>query len=214
VALEPALVTAGPRVRRLPVRSVLVELAATPEDVETAPATLPGPERRAAWRRWGWAVALVPTVALLVYQRAAAGRDWPVPDAVVVAATAGLLLTALLALVRYQDDRSDAADARGRRALLDAPARATGTFAPTGQDGDADDAGPTTVRGLLTVTPASGEPLARPVRVVVPAGAAGPRAGDPLAVWHADADADATGVLLVRWERRWADEILARLAGG
>ncbi|WP_435735421.1 hypothetical protein V5D56_11165 [Cellulosimicrobium sp. PMB13] len=196
--------TAAPRVRRLPVRSVLVELPASPDAVESDPTSLPTPGRVAAWRRWGWAVALVPTVALIVYQRLAAGRDWAVPEAVVVAATVGLAVTALLALVRYQDDRGAATVERGRRALLDAPVRATGTFTPTGSDKDP-------AAGLLTVTPASGDSLSRPVRVVVPEGVSGPRAGDPLAVWHAAADEDATGVLLVRYHREWADDLLAAL---
>lgn len=220
--------SAGARVRRLPVRSVLVELPASPDAVETDPTSLPTPDRVAAWRRWGWAVAFVPTVALIVYQRLAAGRDWPVPEAVVVAATIGLAVTALLALVRYLDDRGAAAVGRGRRALLDAPVRATGTFTPTGSvPGRGTDArrdaepspspspsAPQTaapVAGLLTVTPASGDTFSRPVRVVVPAGVVGPRAGDPLAVWHARDDEDATGVLLVRYHRDWADDLLAAL---
>jgi hypothetical protein len=231
VALEPALVTAAPRataprVSRLPVRSVLVELPASPDAVEAAPTALPAAAPVPFWRRWAWAVAFVPTVALVVYQRLAAGRGWPVPEAVVVAATLGLLLTALLALVRYLDDRGAAASERGRRALLDAPVHATGTFtpaparapradpadAPTGAgSAAAEAASATTEDGTLTVVPSSGAPVARPVRVVVPAGTAGPRTGDPLAVWHAADDTDATGVLLVRYHREWADDVLAAL---
>jgi hypothetical protein len=212
VALEPALVTAAPRVRRLPARSVLDELPASPEAVEADPTSLPSPAPVAVWRRWAWAVAFVPTVALVVYQRLAAGRDWPVPQAVVLAATLGLVLTALLALVRYLDDRGAAALERGRRALLDAPVRATGTFSPTsGSAGTDRAASGEPVAGLLTVTPASGETITRPVRVVVPAGVEPPRPGDPLAVWHAADDEDATGVLLVRYHRDWADDLLAAL---
>lgn len=204
--------SAGPRVRRLPVRSVVVELAAAPDAVETDPTSLPSPDRVAAWRRWGWAVAFLPTVALVVYQRLAADRGWPVPEAVVLAATLGLVLTALLALVRYLDDRGAAARERGRRALLDAPVRATGTFSPTsGAAGTDRAASGEPVAGLLTVTPASGETITRPVRVVAPAGVETPRPGDPLAVWHAADDDDATGVLLVRYHRQWADDLLAAL---
>jgi hypothetical protein len=190
-----------PRVARLPARSVLVELPATPDDVEAAPTTLPEPAPVALWRRWAWAVAFVPTVVLVVYQRLAADRDWPVPRYLVLAATLGLLLTAVLALVRYLDDRGAAALERGRRAVLDAPVQATGTFVPAARSDD----------GTLTVVPASGVPVARPVRVVVPAGTAGPRPGDPLAVWHAADDDAATGVLLVRYHRAWADDLLAAL---
>ncbi|MCB7136459.1 hypothetical protein LGQ04_07850 [Cellulosimicrobium marinum] len=204
----------GPRVRRLPVRTVLVELPGAPDAVETDPTALPAPPRRAAWRRWGWAVAFVPTLAAIVYQRTAPGQGWPVPSWVVAATTVGLLATALLALVRYQDDRAAAADTRGQRALLDAPARATGTFTPTGSASptDQDDAARSPLSGLVTLTTAAGETLARPLRVVVPDGAAGPRAGDPLAVWHAATDPDATGVLLVRYDRGWADDLLSRVA--
>ncbi len=137
LALEPALVTTpgpSPRVRRLPERAVLVEPAPSADAVEADPTALPPVAPVAVWRRWAWAVAFVPTVALLVYQRAGAARGWLVPEALVVVATLGLLLTALLALVRYQDDRAAARLARGRDALLAAPVRATGTLtvpAPT-----------------------------------------------------------------------------------
>ena len=98
----------SPRVRRLPERAVLVEQAPTADAVEADPTALPPVAPVAAWRRWAWAVAFAPTVALLVYQRAGAARGWPVPEALVVVATLGLLLTAVLALVRYQDDRAAA----------------------------------------------------------------------------------------------------------
>ena len=205
--------SAQPRRRRLPERAVLVELPGSAEAVEADPETLPAGAPVAAWRRWGWAVAFVPTLAAIVYQRVAAGRDWPVPDAVVVAATLGLLATALLALVRYQDDRSAAALDRGREALLTAPVRTTGTLTlEDGADGARPQAdGAQALRGTLVVTPASGEALARPVRVVVPAEVEDPRSGDPVAVWHAAQDEDATGVLLVRYHRAWADDLVAAL---
>lgn len=215
---------AAPRVSRLPVRSVLVELPASPDALETPPVDLPDAAPVPFWRRWSWAVAFVPTVVLVVYQRVASGRGWPVPEVVVLAATLGLLVTALLALVRYLDDRGAAAAARGRRALLDAPVPATGTFtpgpvrgtararrAPEPDDPSAAVPAATTEDGTLTVVPASGVPLARPVRVGVPAGTQGPRPGDPFAVWHAAEDPDATGVLLVRYHRAWADDVLAAL---
>ncbi|QJW37268.1 hypothetical protein [Cellulosimicrobium protaetiae] len=241
MALEPALVTApagSPRVRRLPERAVLVELSGSADAVETDPESLPEHAPVAAWRRWGWAVAFVPTVALLVYQRLATGRGWSVPEAVVVVATVGLLVTALLALVRYQDDRVAAGLARGRAALLAAPVRATGTLllpgdaaagptadatagtadgtrtgTPAGRGTRAATAGPEVLRSTLVVTTASGARTARPARVVVPTGAAGPRPGDPVAVWHAADDAEATGVLLVRYHRAWADDLVATLRG-
>ncbi|WP_426311347.1 hypothetical protein [Cellulosimicrobium sp. E-16] len=209
---------ASPRVRRLPERGVLVELPASADAVEADPTGLPAVEPVPGWRRWAWAVAFVPTVALLVYQRLASGRGWPVPDAVVVVATLGLLVTALLALVRYQDDRVVAGLARGRDALLAAPVRATGTLvlpavgAVDSTTGTAEGtAGPSVARATLVVTTASGARTARPARVVVPDGAAGPRPGDPVAVWHAADDADATGVLLVRYHRAWADDLAAAL---
>ena len=224
--------SASPRVRRLPERGVLVELPASADEVEADPTGLPAVEPVPGWRRWAWAVAFVPTVALLVYQRIASGRGWPVPDAVVVVATLGLLVTALLALVRYQDDRVVAGLARGRDALLAAPVRATGTLvlpgvgavdsttgtaegrAAGGAPGSATGtgtAGPSVVRATLVVTTASGARTARPARVVVPDGTAGPRPGDPVAVWHAADDTDATGVLLVRYHRAWADDLAAAL---
>lgn len=217
---------ASPRVRRLPERAVLVELPTSADAVEADPGTLPTVAPVPAWRRWAWAVAFVPTVALLVYQRLAGGRGWSVPDAVVVVATVGLLVTALLALVRYLDDRAAAGLARGRDALLAAPVRATGTLllpgggaaGSTGASGTAEGTEtstgatvPDVLRTTLVVTTASGARTARPARVVVPAGVAGPRPGDPVAVWHAADDTDATGVLLVRYHRAWADDLAAAL---
>lgn len=224
--------SASPRVRRLPERGVLVELPASADEVEADPTGLPAVEPVPGWRRWAWAVAFVPTVALLVYQRLGSDRGWAVPDAVVVVATLGLLVTALLALVRYQDDRVVAGLARGRDALLAAPVRATGTLVlpgvgpvdPTagtaegtaagGAQGSATrtgTAGPSVVRATLVVTTASGARTARPARVVVPDGVAGPRPGDPVAVWHAADDTDATGVVLVRYHRTWADDLAAAM---
>ncbi|ARU52626.1 hypothetical protein CBR64_15355 [Cellulosimicrobium cellulans] len=231
MALEPAVVTApsaAPRVRRLPEQAVLVELSASADEVEAGPTGLPAVEPVPGWRRWGWAVAFVPTVALLVYQRLATGRGWAVPDAVVVVGTVGLLVTALLALVRYLDDRVVAGLARGRDALLAAPVRATGTLLLPGvgaedsatgtATGAADDTAasaratrPAVLRATLVVTTASGARTARPARVVVPDGAVGPRPGDPVAVWHAADDTDATGVVLVRYHRTWADDLGAAL---
>ncbi|MFI2702858.1 hypothetical protein [Cellulosimicrobium composti] len=206
--------SATPRVRRLPERAVLVELPASADAVEADPTTLPGVAPAAAWRRWGWAVAFVPTVALLVYQRLATGRGWSVPDAVVVVGTIGLLVTALLALVRYLDDRVAAGLARSRDALLAAPVRTTGTLslaAPDDAPGDGADAHE--VHGNLVVSTPSGT-TTRPLRVAVPSGVARPRPGDPVAVWHAAEDDDASGVVLVRYHRDWADDLLAALRGG
>ncbi|MGO3483055.1 MAG: hypothetical protein ACTINV_03100 [Cellulosimicrobium funkei] len=64
----------SPRVRRLPERAVLVEQAPTADAVEADPTALPPVAPVAAWRRWAWAVAFAPTVALLVYQRDFAAR--------------------------------------------------------------------------------------------------------------------------------------------
>jgi len=205
----------GPRVRRLPERAVVVELPGSADAVETGPTALPAFAPVAVWRRWGWAVAFVPTVALVVYQRLAADRDWPVTDAVVLVTTLGLVATALLALARYQDDRAVLRLARDRDALLADPTRATGTLALPSSVGE-EPGGPTgrTVRGTLVLTTASGITTARPVRVVVPPGVDGPRAGDPVAVWHAAGDEDASGVLLVRYHRTWADDLVAALHPG
>ncbi len=204
----------SPRVRRLPERAVLVEQAPTADAVEADPTALPPVAPVAAWRRWAWAVAFVPTVALLVYQRAGESRGWPVPEALVVVATLGLLLTAVLALVRYQDDRAAARLARGRDALLADPVRATGTLTVPAPATDDPQPRAHDVRGTLVVTTGSGVATARPARVVVPTGTATPRPGDPVAVWHAADDEDATGVLLVRYHRDWADDLLAALRGG
>ncbi len=202
----------SPRVRRLPERGVAVELVDSPDAVEAEPTTLPALAPAATWRRWAWAVVLVPTVALVVYQRLAGGQGWPVTDVVVLATTAGLVMTALLALVRYQDDRAVARLARDRAALLAAPVRATGTLtlAPTAEDEPARPARGG-LRGTLVLTTAAGTATARPVRVVVPEQARGPRPGDPVAVWHAADDEDAGGAVLVRYHRAWADDLVAAL---
>lgn len=208
---------------------VLLELPADADAVEAPLVSLVAPPPPAAWRRWGWAVALVPTAALLAYQRLAAGRDWPVPSWVAAVVAVGLLATAGLALVRYVDDKSQARDARDRDALIARPRRATGTViarVPVGGRGGRGRRGREDGRGeggrrrgagrggrgreACTVSfPGPDGTVTR--RVVLPLGSTeagdGPRVGDPVAVWFAD-DAD---LELVRYHRDWARDLLAAL---
>lgn len=176
---------------------------------EVPPAPAP-----AAWRRWGWVVALVPTVALVVWTRLAPGQGWAEPRWVAVLLPLALALTAVLALVRYGDDRAVAADARGRAALAADPRSTTGTVVVRSTT-----AARRAVRvaGRVSWT-ADRETRTEPFTLVVPAtpdaapAAAGttglPRTGDPVAVWWSP---DAT-LVVVRHHRGWADAVLRSLA--
>jgi len=205
--------------------TVLVELADGPGAVErplttdgSGPALPPLPART-GWRRWAWIVPTVPTVALVAYQQLAPSQGWPLPAAVLGVLTVLLLLVAVLALARYLDDREAQRETRARDALLTAAERTTGSVlvdvtaeadqVPSGSSRELPD-GATLVSGRLTFS-VDHVPVRAPFTVPVPAGTEGPRSGDPVAVWYPRGTQGRPAVVLVRYQRAWADDLLAAM---
>ncbi|MHA7134016.1 hypothetical protein [Oerskovia turbata] len=195
--------------------TVLVELAADAADVErpVTAETLPPLPPRTGWRRWAWIVPTVPTAVLVAYQQLAPSRGWPLPAAVLGALMILLLLVAVLALARYLDDRDAQRETRARGALLTDAERTTGSVlvdAPGDTTGSTpDDAA--RVSGRVTFS-ADHLPVRAPFTTTVPTGARGPRSGDPVAVWLPAGTDGRPRVALVRYQRDWADDLLAAMS--
>ncbi len=181
----------------------------TPDEVEAEPT---GPQPAVShpwWRRFGWAVAGVPTVAAVAFTRLAA----TVPEWVAMAASAGLVATAVLALVRYRDDRQAARRASQWTALCAAPHRATGTVivTPTRErSGRAHNGGGRKLRGSLSFSTAAGTVEIRRWTLEPVGDRPPPRTGDPVAIWST-ADAD---LVIARYQREWADAIMREMSDG
>ncbi len=191
--------------------AVTVEVVPSVADVESVPTALAEPQVPQV-RRIAWAIALVPTAALLVATKVwAAAPDW-----LSLVLMAGLLATALTCLLRYQDDRLLAAANRGRSALLAEPRLCTGvlTAVQAGAGTDGSDEG-IAVTGAVSFPDAAGEPAWGPIALTLPPGSALPRVGDPVAVWTAAGDLAVdgrlSGAVLVRYHRGWAEEVLAAM---
>jgi hypothetical protein len=193
--------------------TVLVELATDPADVErplTADALPPLPART-GWRRWAWVVPTVPTAALVAYQQLAPSRDWPLPAAVLGALMILLLLVAVLALARYLDDRDAQRETRARDALLTDAERTTGSVLVDALGDAPTPDGAARVSGRVTFS-VDHLPVRAPFTMTVPAGARGPRSGDPVAVWLPAGTDGRPRVALARYQRDWADDLLAAMS--
>ncbi|MFF3063001.1 hypothetical protein ACFVQ3_00445 [Oerskovia sp. NPDC057915] len=205
-----------------PSTTVLVELADDAGAVERplaadgAASALPPLPARTGWRRWAWVVPTVPAVALVAYRQLAPSQGWPLPAAVLGVLAVLLLLVAVLALARYLDDRDAQRESRARDALLADAERTTGSVlvdsadqVPSGSARRRPD-GATPVSGRLTFS-VDHLPVRTPFTVSVPAGTDGPRSGDPVAVWYPRGAEERPRVVLVRYQRAWADDLLLAL---
>ncbi|AEG43770.1 hypothetical protein [Isoptericola variabilis] len=183
--------------------SVVWQQVATPDDVEAPLGDPPAPPRPGLVRRWLWAPALAAAVVLYVVRRSVEDPSAELELWLVLGMLAAVALTAVAALVRYRDDQTQAAAARGARALA-TDARATtgsvtvrerpvrggrmlsGVLAYPGEDGTAEETWSLLVRDDDEL--------------------AAPRAGDPVAVWWAPG----SDVVVARYNRAWADEVRRR----
>ncbi|WP_246857646.1 hypothetical protein [Oerskovia sp. KBS0722] len=203
--------------------TVLVELADDPGAVERPLAAddpgsaLPPLPARTGWRRWAWVVPTVPAVVLVAYRQLAPSQGWPLPAAVLGVLAVLLLLVAVLALARYLDDRDAQRESRARDALLADAERTTGSVLvdSTAVSGEAAALrvlpdGAARVSGRLTFS-VDHLPVRSPFTVTVPAGTDGPRSGDPVAVWYPRSTDGRPRVVLVRYQRAWADDLLGAM---
>jgi hypothetical protein len=210
--------------------TVLVELADDPGAVERPLAAdgpgsaLPPLPARTGWRRWAWTLPTVPAVVLVAYRQLAPSQGWPLPAAVLGVLAVLLLLVAVLALARYLDDRDAQRESRARDALLAAAERTTGSVLVDSTAGSGESAalrvlpdGAARVSGRLTFS-VDHLPVRTSFTVPVPAGTDGPRSGDPVAVWYPRGTDGRPRVVLVRYQRTWADDLLGAMhpspAGG
>ncbi|MFE4465321.1 hypothetical protein ACFRCR_09420 [Oerskovia sp. NPDC056781] len=202
--------------------TVLVELADDPGAVERPLAAdgpgsaLPPLPARTGWRRWAWTVPTVPAAVLVAYRQLAPSQGWPLPAAVLGVLAVLLLLVAVLALARYLDDRDAQRESRARDALADAE-RTTGSVLvdSTAASGEAAALrvlpdGAAHVSGRLTFS-VDHLPVRTSFTVPVPAGTDGPRSGDPVAVWYPRGTHGRPRVVLVRYQRAWADDLLGAM---
>ena len=203
--------------------TVLVELADDPGAVERPLAAdgtglvLPPLPARTGWRRWAWTVPTVPAVVLVTYRQLAPSQGWPLPAAVLGVLAVLLLLVAVLALARYLDDRDAQRESRARDALLADAELTTGSVLVDSTAGSGEAAalrvlpdGAARVSGRLTFS-VDHLPVRTSFTVPVPAGTDGPRSGDPVAVWYPRGTDGRPRVVLVRYQRAWADDLLGAM---
>ncbi|MFF2452104.1 hypothetical protein [Isoptericola sp. NPDC058082] len=185
--------------------SVVWQQVESPDDVDAPLAELPVPPRPGWLRRWLWAPALVVTAALYVLRRTIEDPSGEVELWLFMAMLAGLMITAVAALVRYRDDQRQAAEGRDAAAFGAAPRAATGTVSVNERR---------TSSGLLlsglvsyptddgTADRAFSHLVRRDEVEQLPP----PRDGDPVAVWWAPG----TETVVVRYHRGWADAVRRR----
>ncbi|ROS76974.1 hypothetical protein [Cellulomonas sp. PhB143] len=193
----------GAPAARPPAARVVLEVVAAAPEVEAVPHRLREQPGRPRWQRSAWVVPLVAAVALLAW-RASLDSPGAEPGWLGPAITLAVALTAALTLAEHVAQRRAAGVRRGRAALLAEPVRTTGTVT----------AGATPGRGTVTFTrPGSdGAASTRTLAWRLPGGAAaehGPRPGrrEPVTVWY-PARPDGLEVVLVRYGRTWADDLL------
>ncbi|WP_265520940.1 hypothetical protein [Oerskovia flava] len=181
-------------------RAVL-QVVATPEAVDAPLGEVPSPPEPPVWRRHGWLLGAVPAAAVIVVQRAVPPEDLPLRPAVLSAILGVfLLVTVVLGLVRYRDDRAAVSWLRGTAALRTDTHGTTGSFVRasaserrgrvlfTGQVMWSDGGVPDVVR--VTHEDAVDTPL--------------PRRDDPVALWPAPGGE----LVVLRYHRGWADDVL------
>ncbi|BDZ40893.1 hypothetical protein GCM10025865_01920 [Paraoerskovia sediminicola] len=221
------------RGRGLP-STVLLEVVESPEAVEAPIGDLPPAPRRSAVRRLAWLVPFVPAVALIAWQQVAQWQGWGLPRWTAWATMVAVAATAAAALLEHLAQRRESAEARGRAALLADPVRTTGSVEVAARDSAtltytrADDPVRARTARVDQVLDRSGRDAADRARGGADDDAAAPVAEDyvedhvedthprpgrhePVAVWYATAPSG-TDVVLARYERRWADEVLASLS--
>lgn len=182
--------------------SVHWQRAETAADVEAPLGDLPDPARPGWVRRWLWAPALVATVGVYVAQRLVENPSGELEMWLMLALLAGLMVTAVAALVRYRDDQRLATETRAVEALRRDARATTGSVTvserPTG-DG-------VMLRGLLTYPRDTETAEDTWSLMVADDDAPGPRPDDPVAVWWAPG----TDVVVARYHRDWADDLRRR----
>lgn len=185
--------------------SVVWQQVEGPDDVDAPLAELPAPPRPGWLRRWLWAPALVVTAGLYVLRRTIEDPSGELELWLFMGMLAGLMVTAVAALVRYRDDQRRAAEGRDAGAFGADPRSATGSVSVNERR---------TSSGLLlsgvvsypTDDGTADNPYSYLVRRDDEERYPPPRDGDPVAVWWAPG----TETVVVRYHRDWADAVRRR----
>ncbi|SKC52974.1 hypothetical protein [Krasilnikoviella flava] len=178
------------------------------DDVDAPLQELPAPPRPGWLRRWVWAPALVVSAGLYVLRRTIEDPSGELELWLFMGMLAGLMVTAVAALVRYRDDQRTAAEGRAAQAFAAGARSVTGTVTVNERR---------TSSGLLlsgVVSYPTDEGVAdrayshlvrRDEEDELPP----PRDGDPVDVWWAPG----TETVVVRYHRDWADAVRRRAGG-
>jgi hypothetical protein len=182
--------------------SVRWQQVSSPSEVEAPLGDLEAPARPGLVRRWLWLPALAVTVGVYVVRRQLDAPSATLELWLMLGLMAGLLVTAVAALVRYRDDLRIAAERRAVEALRRDARSATGSV--TVSERPAGDG--VMLRGLLTFPREADTGEEVWTLLVGPDDAPGPRPGDPVAVWWAPG----TDVVVARYHRGWANDVRGR----
>ncbi|GAB3093032.1 hypothetical protein [Isoptericola nanjingensis] len=185
--------------------SVVWQQVEGPDEVDAPLEELPAPPRPGWLRRWLWAPALVVTAGLYVLRRTIEDPSGELELWLFMGMLAGLMVTAVAALVRYRDDQRQATEGRDAAAFGADRRSATGSVSVNERR---------TSSGLLlsgvvsypTDDGTADRPYSSLVRPDDEERLPPPRDGDPVAVWWAPG----TETVVVRYHRDWADAVRRR----
>ncbi|MFE5292975.1 hypothetical protein ACFQ8T_12410 [Isoptericola sp. NPDC056618] len=185
--------------------SVVWQQVESPDEVDAPLEELPAPPRPGWLRRWLWAPALVVTAGLYVLRRTIEDPSGELELWLFMGMLAGLMVTAVAALVRYRDDQHQATEGRDAAAFGADRRSVTGSVSVNERR---------TSSGLLlsgvvsypTDDGTADRPYSSLVRPDDEERLPPPRDGDPVAVWWAPG----TETVVVRYHRDWADAVRRR----
>lgn len=187
--------------------SVVWQQVERAEDVDAPLDEFPAPPRPGWLRRWLWAPALVVSIGLYVVRRTIENPSGALELWLFMGMLAGLMVTAVAALVRYRDDQRQGTEARSAEAFATGARSVTGSVMVRERRTSSG----LLVSGVVAYPTDDGtddQPfsyLQRPSDDETDP----PRDGDPVAVWWAPG----TDTVVARYHRGWADA-LRRRAGG
>lgn len=185
--------------------SVVWQQVDSADAVETPLDDLPAPPRPGWLRRWLWAPALVVTAALYVLRRTLESPSGELELWLFMGMLAGLMVTAVAALVRYRDDQRRATEGRDAEAFAAGPRSTTGSVTVRERRTSSG----LLLSGVVSYPTDDGTDLRSFSLMLRDDETLPPRDGDPVAVWWAPG----TESVVVRYHRDWADAVRKRARG-
>ncbi|MEL7975912.1 hypothetical protein AAG589_08590 [Isoptericola sp. F-RaC21] len=185
--------------------SVVFQQVEGADDVDAPLEELPAPPRPGWLRRWLWAPALVVTAGLYVARRTVENPSGELELWLFMGMLAGLMVTAVAALVRYRDDQRRATEGRDAEAFAAGARSVTGTVTVNERRTSSG----LLLSGLVSYPADDGvadQAYSLLVRRDTEDELPPPRDGDPVGVWWAPG----TETVVVRYHRDWADAVRRR----